>query len=143
MEDIKYLGLSTSSCSSKIYAYLNPTWNSYWGHLFDLTSCALQVDVSLVHSHLPVIPSLGSLTAGSSSTTDAEMLVRKSDWPWNFDILSFSVAYELIGDLLNCVESIATEGDSGSFDFLVLHSLLLGVFVSHVFVILSNNKWLI
>jgi hypothetical protein len=50
--------------------------------------------------------------------------------------LSFGVAYKLIGDLLNSIESIATEGDSSSFDLLVLNSLFFGVFVSHDLVVL-------
>jgi hypothetical protein len=55
--------------------------------------------------------------------------------------LSFSVAYELIGDLLHSVESIAAEGNSGSFDFLILNSLFLGVLVSHVLV--NINKYIL
>jgi len=51
--------------------------------------------------------------------------------------LGFGVAYELVGDLLYSVESVAAEGDSGSFDFLVLNSLFLGVLVSHVWLILE------
>ena len=73
---LKYLGLFTSSGSSKIDADLNTTGDGNRCNFFDLAGCAFQVDISLVHSHLPVIPSLGTLTAGSSSATNTEMFVR-------------------------------------------------------------------
>jgi len=48
--------------------------------------------------------------------------------------LGFGVADELVGDLLDSIEPVSTEGDSGSLDFLILNSLFLGVLVSHLLV---------
>ena len=45
--------------------------------------------------------------------------------------MSLGVTNELVGDLLDCIKSVAAEGDSGSFDFLVLDSFLFSVFISH------------
>lgn len=43
-----------------------------------MSSGALEVDVPLEDGHLPVIPSLGSLTARSPSAADAKVLVGES-----------------------------------------------------------------
>ena len=48
--------------------------------------------------------------------------------------MSLGVTNELVGNLLDCIKSVAAEGDSGSFDFLVLDSLFLSVLVSHLLV---------
>ena len=49
--------------------------------------------------------------------------------------MGFGVSHELVGDLLDSVESVATEGNSGSLEFGVLNSLFLGVLVSHFWLI--------
>jgi hypothetical protein len=100
-----------------------------------LSSGALEVDVSLVDSHLPVIPSLGTFTAGRPSAANAEVLVGESDRTGDLDSLSFGVTDELVGDLLDSVESVATESDSGSLELGVLNALFLGVLVSHFWLI--------
>jgi len=48
--------------------------------------------------------------------------------------LGFGVADELVGHLLDCVESIAAEGDSGPLDFRILNTLFLSILVSHLLV---------
>ena len=96
---------------------------------------ALEVDVSLVDSHLPVVPSLGTLTARSSSAANAKMLVGESDGTRDLNALGFGVSNELVGDLLDSVESVATEGDSGSLELSVLNALFLSVLVSHFWLI--------
>ena len=93
---------------------------------------ALEVDVSLVDGHFPVVPGLGTLTAGSSSAANSEMFVGQSHGSADFDGLGFGVVHELVGDLLHGGESIAREGNSGAFDFLVFETLLL-VLVSHIY----------
>ena len=62
------------------------------------------------------------------------MFVGETDWAGDLDALGLGVVDELVGDLLHGGESVATEGDSGSFDFLVFEALLL-VLVSHLLVI--------
>ena len=100
-----------------------------------MSSGALEVDVSLVNCHLPVVPSLRALTAGRPSAANAEVLVGESDRTGDLDSLSFGVTDELVGDLLDSVESVATESDSGSLELGVLNSLFLGVLVSHFWLI--------
>jgi hypothetical protein len=100
-----------------------------------LSSGALEVDVPLVNCHLPVVPSLRALTARRPSAANAEVLVGESDWTGDLDSLGFGVSHELVGDLLDSVESVATEGNSGSLEFGVLNSLFLGVLVSHFWLI--------
>jgi hypothetical protein len=59
------------------------------------------------------------------------VFVGESDWAGDLDCLSLGVADQLVGDLLDCVEFVAAEGDSRSFDLLILDSLLLCILVSH------------
>ena len=92
---------------------------------------ALEVDVSLVDGHFPVVPGLGSLTARRSPAADAEMLVGEADWSGDLDSLSLGVSDKLVGDLLDCVQLVAAEGDSGSLELGILNSLLLSVLISH------------
>lgn len=64
-----------SCCSSEVDADLNAAGDGDGGDFFDLAGCALEVDVTLVDCHFPVVPSFGSLTAGGSAAADAEMFV--------------------------------------------------------------------
>jgi hypothetical protein len=59
------------------------------------------------------------------------VLVGESDWSGDLDALGLGVAHQLVGDLLDGVESVSAEGDSRSLEFGVLNSLFLGVLVSH------------
>jgi hypothetical protein len=69
-----------SGCSSEVDADLDSVGDGDGSDFFHLASCALEIDVSLENSHFPVIPSLGSLTAGGSSAADAKVLVGESNW---------------------------------------------------------------
>ena len=97
-----------------------------------MTGCAFQVDVSLEDGHFPLVPGLGSLTAGSPSAADTEVLIGDSNRARDLDSLSFGIGNKLVGDLLHGGQAVAGEGDAGTFNFLVLEALLL-VLVSHIY----------
>ena len=100
-----------------------------------MSSGALEINVSLVNGHLPVIPSLGTLTARRSSAANAKMLVGESDGTGDLNSLGFSVTNELVCHLLDSIESVATESDSGSLELGILNALFLSVLVSHFWLI--------
>ncbi len=128
------------SCgSSKINADLNSVGDSDWRDILHLSCGALEIDVSLEDGHLPVVPGLGSLTAGGSSAADAEVLIGESNWAWDLDSLGLGIANQLVGDLLDSVKFVAAEGDSRSLELGVLNSLFLCVLVSHSLV--NINKY--
>lgn len=60
------------------------------------------------------------------------MLIGDSNGAGNLDSLSFGVGDKLVGDLLHGRETVAGEGDTGAFDFLILETLFL-VLVSHIY----------
>lgn len=74
---IRYMDQSYwQSCgSSKINADFDTIGDGDGGNLSHLSSSTFQIDVSLEHSHLPVIPSFGTLTTRSSSAADSQVLV--------------------------------------------------------------------
>ena len=92
---------------------------------------ALQIDVPLIDGHFPVVPGLGTLTAGRSSAADAEVFIGESDGAFDLDSLCFGVVDKLVGDLLHGWQFGAAEGDSGAFDFLVFDTLFL-IFIGHL-----------
>ena len=103
-----------------------------------MSSGALEVDVSLVDGHFPVVPSLGTLTARRSSAADAEVLVGESDGAGDLDSLGLCVSDKLVGHLLDSIQLAATESDSCSLEFGVFNALFLSVLVSHFWLILTN-----
>lgn len=128
-----WLGWYGQSCgSSKVNADFDSIGDGNRSNFFHLSCSAFEVDVTFKDSHFPIIPSLRSLSARRSSAADTKMFVGKSDWSWNFNSLSFGVANELVGDLLDSIELVAAEGDSSSLDFLVFNSLFFGVLISHL-----------
>jgi hypothetical protein len=132
------------SCgSSKIDADLDSIGDCDRGDFFHLSSGAFKIDVSLEDGHLPVIPGLGSLTAGTPSAADAQVLVGESDGSWDLDALGLGVANQLVGHLLDSIKSVSAEGDSSSLELGIFNALFLGVLVSHIWLILSNIIWLI
>ena len=97
-----------------------------------MAGSAFEVDVTLVDGHLPLVPGLGSLTAGGSPAADSEVLIGHADGTGDLDSLSLGVGDKLVGDLLHGRETVAGEGDPGALDFLVFETLLL-VLVSHIY----------
>ena len=120
------------SGSSEVDADFDAVGDGDGGDFLDLSGSAFEVDVSLVDGHLPVVPGLGSLTAGRSSGADAQVFVGESHGAGDLDALGLGVANELVGDLLDSVQFAAAEGDSSSLGLLVLNALFLSVLVSHV-----------
>lgn len=60
------------------------------------------------------------------------MFVGEPDRPWDLDSLRLGVSNELVGDLLDGIEPVAAEGDSGSLELGILNALFLGILVSHL-----------
>ena len=97
-----------------------------------MSGSALEVDVPLIDGHFPVVPGLGTLSAGSPSAADTEVLVGQTHGSTDLDVLGLGVADQLVGHLLDGVQLVAAEGDPGALDVLVLNTLLL-VLVSHIY----------
>ena len=125
-------GFQRSSGSPEVDANLDSIGDGNRSNFLHLASGALEIDVSLVNSHLPVIPSLGALTARRPSAANAKMLVGKPDRSRDLDSLCLGVSNELVGDLLDSIQSIAAEGNSGSLELGILNALFLGILVSHL-----------
>lgn len=89
MEIIRYL--QRSGRLSEIDVDFNSAWNSNGGDFFHLGSSAFEVNISLVDGHLPVVPSLRTLTAWGSSAADSEMFIWESDGTSDFDVAVFSI----------------------------------------------------
>ena len=92
---------------------------------------ALEIDISLEDGHFPVIPGLGSFTAGGLPSTEAEMFVRESDGAPNLEIGVLCFCDKLVCDRLHGGELVPRESDSGSLDFLIFKALFFSVFLSH------------
>lgn len=123
--------IKQSSVAPEVHIDLDSVGDIDGGDGLHLRGGALQIDVPLEDGHLPVVPSLGSLTAGRSSAADAQMLVWEADWTIDFDLVGLSVADQLVGDLLNACQLAATERDPCSLYLCIFNSLLLCVFISH------------
>jgi hypothetical protein len=119
-----------SGGSAEINADFDAVGDGDGGDVLDLAGCALQVDVALINCHLPVIEGLGTLTARGTPAADAEVLVGETHGARDLHGLGLGVADELVGHLLDSVEAVAAEGDSGPLDLLVLDAFFL-VLVSH------------
>ena len=70
---------------SEIDVDLDSAWDSNGGDFFHLGSSAFEVNISLEDGHLPVVPSLGTLTTWSSSAADSQVLIWKSDGTSDFN----------------------------------------------------------
>ena len=61
-----------------------------------LRGSTLEFDISIINSHFPVVPGLGSLTAGSPSATDSQVLVGHPHGAADLDLGTLGVANELV-----------------------------------------------
>ena len=95
------------SLSPEVDADFDAVGDGDGGDLLDLAGSALQVDVALVDGHLPLVPGLGTLTAGGPSAADAEVLVWHSHGSGYFDCLGFGVGHQLVGHLLHGGKTVA------------------------------------
>jgi hypothetical protein len=133
-EIIRYL---QESCGlPEINVNFDSVWNSNGSDFFHLGSSAFKVNISLKDGHLPVVPCLGTLTAWSSSAANSQVLVWESHWASDFDASVLCITHQTICHLLNSIELTRAECDSGSFDLLILSTLLLEIFIGHQFIIL-------
>lgn len=64
-----------SSFTSKIYADFNAVRNGDGGHLFHLSCSAFEINISLEHSHFPIVPGFRSLAAWRSSAANSKVFV--------------------------------------------------------------------
>ena len=84
---------------------------------FNRRGWAMDVDNSLVDSHLESIPSVGSFTTWRFTGGNSEDLGGDSDWPLNFVIEFPSSFHNLVASGLQWLGFSALEGDSDSLDF--------------------------
>ena len=78
----------------------------------------MQVDQSLVDSHLVGVPSLGSLSVWCLSGGDLEDLGGKSNRSLDSQLLSFGTLDKLSADLLERLDLSRSKGNSDLVNFL-------------------------
>lgn len=102
------------------------TWlDGQGGDVLDESRRSLQVDVSLVDSHLVVLPGLRTLTVRGLSGGDRQSLGWHSDRTLLLDALLGGVSDDQVGDLLQGLDVGGGEGDSDLVDLLWLFDILL------------------
>ena len=69
------VGIKVSRAGPEVDADFDAGGDGDGGDFFDLSGCAFEVDVSFVDGHFPVVPGVGSLSAGTSSAGDSEVFV--------------------------------------------------------------------
>ncbi|KAH3664642.1 hypothetical protein OGATHE_003457 [Ogataea polymorpha] len=101
------------------------TWlNGDLGNLLDRLSWSVQVNVSLVDSHLVSLPGLGTLTVWSLSGRDSQGLSWHSNWTLFEKVLSLSVLDDVLRHLLKLLDLGGDQGDSDLVDFWFFNDLL-------------------
>lgn len=99
------------------------------GDLLDNLGGRVQVDQSLVDSHLVGVPGLGTLTVRSLSGGDLEDLGWESDWSLDSQFLALGSSNEVGTDLLEVLDVSGSESDSDSVDLWCDLLVLLSGFV--------------
>lgn len=99
------------------------------GDLLDNLRRRVQVDQSLVDSHLVGVPGLGTLTVRSLSGGDLEDLGWESDWSLDSQFLALGSSNEVGTDLLEVLDVSGSESDSDSVDLWCDLLVLLSGFV--------------
>jgi len=100
--------------------------------LLDDLGGGVQVDETLVDSHLVHVPSLGTLTTRSLTGGDLEVLGGQTDWALDAQLLGLGTLDELAADLLEGGDLAGGEGDADLVDLGgIALSSLLGVLERH------------
>ena len=84
------------------------------GDLLDNLGWRVQIDQSLVDSHLVGVPGLGTLSVGGLSGGDFEDLGWESDGSLDSQFLALGTSHEVGTDLLEVLDVSRGEGDSDS-----------------------------
>lgn len=99
------------------------------GDLLDDLRWGVEVDQSLVDSHLVGVPGLGTLSVRCLSGGDFEDLGWESDWSLDSQFLALGSSNEVGADLLEVLDVSGSEGDSDSVDLWGDLLVLLSGFV--------------
>lgn len=89
----------------------------------------MQVDESLVDSHLVGVPSLGSLSVRGLSGGNLENLGRESDRSLHAQFLALCSVDQVGTDFFQVLDVSRGQGDSDSVDFWGILLVLLACFV--------------
>lgn len=92
----------------------------------------MEVDKTLVDSHLVGVPGLGTLTARGLAGGDLEVLGGQADGTLDAELLVLGTVDELLADLLEGLDVARGEGDSDLVDLGTLTEVLLGLVVRHL-----------
>ncbi len=72
----------------------------------------MNVDNSLVNAHFESVPSLGTFTAGTLTSSDSENLSGNADWTSGFVALILSSGNDLSTCLFQWCDLLASQGHS-------------------------------
>jgi len=76
----------------------------------------MQVDQTLVDSHLEAIPGLGTFTARRLAGGDTEDLGGKADWALDLELLVLGALDQVAADFLEVLDVPGGQGDADAVD---------------------------
>jgi hypothetical protein len=92
--------------------------------LLDNLSWGVEVDQTLVDSHLEHVPRLATLTAGCLTGGDLESLGGQTDGTLDAEVLGLCALEEFGADLLEGLDFARGQGNANLVDFLVMRSVI-------------------
>jgi len=108
----KALHLSISNCNLNLHSRLNADGSN----LLDNLWWAVQIDETLVDSHLEAIPRLGTLTTGSFPGGDTESLGWHSHWPLHLQLLVLGTTDQISANLFEALDITACQRNTDSMN---------------------------
>jgi hypothetical protein len=112
--------VSTSRLLSDGDLNIHTGLNGEAGDLLDDISRRIQVQDSLVDSHLPSVPSVGTLTARRLADHELQLLGRHADGTADLQVLAESLGLQVVAHLLDGGDLGGGQGDSDSVDLDIL-----------------------
>ncbi len=91
--------------------------------LLDNLSRGIEIDQTLVYSHLVHVPRLATLTTGCLSGGDLESLGRQTDGTLDAEVLGLCALEQFGADLLKGLDFARSQGDADLVDFLFMKSV--------------------
>jgi len=99
--------------------------------LLDNFGWGVEVNESLVDSHLEHIPGLRTFTTRSLSGSDLEALGWQTNWALDTEFLGLGAVNEFLADLLEGCDLLGCKGDSDAVGFWAFTKFLLSFVVRH------------
>jgi len=100
--------------------------------LLDNLSRGVEIDQTLVYSHLVHVPRLATLTAGCLTCGDLKSLGGQTDGTLDAEVLGLCALEEFGADLLEGLDFARGQGDADLVDFRALAEILLGLLERHL-----------